>query len=205
MDTHTSERRLHPLMVAAAVSIIIFCGVGIAAISGLIPQVHGSNKDGSEAVTAMPVEALTDAEKPGTGSAKEASPAAAKPHHHVAEASSYKAPACADCGTVVAVNAIAVQGNNSGVGAVGGAVVGGVVGHQFGNGHGKQAMTALGAIGGALAGNEVEKSQRKSTRYDVVVRMADGGTRTISAATPPPFSSGDRVRVTSEGGLVHAN
>lgn len=182
MDTHTSERRLHPLMVAAAVSLIIFCGVGVAAISGLIPQVQGSSKDGSEAVAAMPVEALTDA-----------------------ESSANKAPACSDCGTVVAVNAIAVQGKTNGVGAVGGAVVGGVVGHQFGNGSGKQAMTALGAIGGAVAGNEVEKSQRKSTRYDVVVRMEEGGNRTISATTPPPFSNGDRVRVTSEGGLVHAN
>lgn len=215
MDTHTSERRLHPLMVAAAISIIIFCGVGVAAISGLIPQVYGSKSNAEPVATVSG----TAAETPATVTEKQVASEAAKepvaestappkPHratHRVAEAPAYQAPACYDCGTVVAVNAVAVPGNTSGVGAVGGAVVGGVVGHQFGNGHGKQAMTALGAIGGALAGNAVEKSQRQNTRYDVVVRMQDGGTRTISASTPPPFSSGDRVRIAPDGSLLHAN
>lgn len=179
MDTHSTERRLHPLMVAAALSIIVFCGVGVAAISGLIPQVHGQT------------------DKNGKASTSTSSTAAAE--------TAAVAPVCHDCGSVIAVNSVIVQGDSKGVGAVGGAVVGGVVGHQFGNGSGKKAMTALGAIGGAVAGNAIEKNQRQSTRYDVVVRMEDGRQRTISANTPPPFSKGDKVRLASDGSLLRAD
>ncbi|MGH8494298.1 MAG: glycine zipper 2TM domain-containing protein [Moraxellaceae bacterium] len=205
MDTHNSERRLHPLMMAAAISIIVFCGVGVAAISGLLPMVKGQESPAASEVAIANTSADSSPAK-----AAEAMPAAAletatpvsTPKHHVASVA--KAPSCHSCGTVVAVNAVKVQGTASGVGAVGGAVAGGVVGHQFGKGHGKDAMTVLGAVGGALAGNQVEKTVRTSTRYDVVVRMQDGSTQTISDTTPPPFASGDKVRV-ENGTLAHAN
>ena len=70
-----------------------------------------------------------------------------------------------------------------------GGVLGGVVGHQAGGGSGKTALTVLGAIGGGLAGHEVEKRVRSETVYDVHVRMEDGSTRTfrmigVRQATP---------------------
>jgi uncharacterized protein YcfJ len=58
----------------------------------------------------------------------------------------------------------------------------GVVGHQVGGGNGKTAMTVLGAIGGGLAGHEVEKRVRSETRYDVKVRMEDGSSRVFHQA-----------------------
>ena len=46
----------------------------------------------------------------------------------------------------------------SGAGAVIGGVLGGVVGNQFGHGLGRAAMTGVGAAGGAIAGNNVERN-----------------------------------------------
>jgi len=41
-------------------------------------------------------------------------------------------------------------------------------------------MTVIGAAGGGMAGNEVEKRHNASTRYQLRIRMADGSTRTIT-------------------------
>ncbi len=89
---------------------------------------------------------------------------------------------CTSCGVVESVNAVQQQGQATGLGAVAGGVLGGVVGHQMGGGHGKTAMTALGAIGGVLAGNEVEKRARSETLFNVQVRMEDGSTRVFQQA-----------------------
>jgi outer membrane lipoprotein SlyB len=206
MDNPSSPSRLHPLVIAATVSIILFCGVGIAAITGLLP--HAKSDEAPVAAVNADAASAPDAkagakEVPAVPEArKEVSVAAAPVHRHVekrvAEYTPPPAPVCYECGTVMSVETVQVQGDTNGVGAVGGAVVGGVVGHQFGNGKGKTALTALGAIGGALAGNQVEKTQRRSTRYDVAVRMEDGSSRTVSYTTVPPFSSGDRVRVSGD-------
>ncbi len=113
------------------------------------------------------------------------------------------APTCWNCGTVSSVDAQTVAGQASGLGAVGGAILGGVAGHQFGKGDGKKAMTAVGAIGGALAGNAIEKNQRQTQSYQVNVRMEDGSTQSFNYNSPPPFSSGDRVKV-ENGELIRA-
>ena len=89
---------------------------------------------------------------------------------------------CATCGTVEAVNSVQEKGEGTGMGAVAGGVLGGVVGHQVGGGNGKTAMTVIGALGGGLAGHEVEKRIRSETHYDVKVRMEDGSTRVFRQA-----------------------
>ncbi len=86
---------------------------------------------------------------------------------------------CTSCGVVESVSAVQQKGQGTGLGAVAGGVLGGVVGHQVGGGNGKTAMTVLGAIGGGLAGNEVEKRARAETMFDVQVRMEDGSMRTF--------------------------
>jgi outer membrane lipoprotein SlyB len=89
---------------------------------------------------------------------------------------------CATCGVVESVSAVQRKGQGTGLGAVAGGVLGGVVGHQMGGGNGKTALTVLGAVGGGLAGNEVEKRARAETSYNVRVRMEDGSLRTIERA-----------------------
>src|SRR4029453_5664936 len=82
---------------------------------------------------------------------------AADKHKPVAEVHGVKlASVCNGCGVVSNTHTQTPKGKASGVGAGGGAGAGGVVGHQFGGGSGKTAMTALGAVGGGLAGNEIE-------------------------------------------------
>jgi outer membrane lipoprotein SlyB len=78
-----------------------------------------------------------------------------------------------------------------------------VLGHQVGNGRGKDAATVLGAVGGAYAGHQVEKSQRKSVSYEVSVRMDDGTRQTIHLKEQPAWREGDRVRLV-DGALVSA-
>jgi outer membrane lipoprotein SlyB len=87
---------------------------------------------------------------------------------------------CNHCGVVESVTPVAVQGQNTGIGAVAGGVLGGVVGNQVGKGGGNTAATVLGAIGGGVAGHEIEKRQRTDTVYRVKVRMDDGSTKTFT-------------------------
>jgi len=124
--------------------------------------------------------------------------AAAKPAHPAAPATGatpapsqgqWNAPSatttaalCATCGVIESVTAVQKKGQGTGLGVVAGGVLGGVVGHQVGGGNGKTAMTVLGAIGGGLAGNEVEKRARSETVFDVRVRMEDGSTRVFQRA-----------------------
>ncbi|NPT36210.1 glycine zipper 2TM domain-containing protein [Paraburkholderia xenovorans] len=108
---------------------------------------------------------------------------------------------CSTCGTVEAISAVRQEGHGTGIGAVGGAVAGGVVGNQFGSGGGRTAMTILGALGGGLAGNSVEKHIRSTTSYSVRVRMENGKMRYFTYHEAPPFQQGQRVRV-ENGTLV---
>jgi outer membrane lipoprotein SlyB len=108
-----------------------------------------------------------------------------------------RAALCKSCGVVEGVRAVERKGEGSGVGAVAGGVVGAVVGNQMGGGSGKAAMTVLGAIGGGVAGNEIEKRHKATTVYDVRVRMDDGTLRSFTSATAP--TPGAPVTVTDTG------
>ncbi len=110
------------------------------------------------------------------------------------------AAACAQCGVVESVQAVKLKGEASGVGAVAGGVLGGVVGNQFGSGNGRAAMTVLGAVGGGVAGHEVEKNVKSKTVFNVRLRMDDGTTRTLQQAQAPAV--GARVQV--EGTTLRA-
>ena len=105
------------------------------------------------------------------------------------------AESCLNCGVVEAINPVEVKGNGSYVGKVAGGVVGAIIGSQIGHGSGRTAAQIAGAVGGAVAGNEIEKRTRTTTHYEVVVRLASGGTQTISYASTPPVTVGQRVRV----------
>ena len=103
-------------------------------------------------------------------------------------------PVCAHCGTVESVTPIAQEGKPSGMGAVAGAVLGGLLGNQFGGGDGKTLATIGGVLGGAYAGNTVEKRMNQQTQYRVTVRMDDGSTRSVESGNPS-FGVGARVSV----------
>jgi outer membrane lipoprotein SlyB len=110
---------------------------------------------------------------------------------------------CATCGVVSATRVETRKGEGGAVGAVGGAVVGGVLGHQVGGGNGKTAMTVLGAVGGGLAGNAVEKKVKETKVWSTTVTHKDGSTKTYEAGSDPGLREGDVVRI-EEGHPVRA-
>lgn len=126
--------------------------------------------------------------------ATQAAAPVAKPVHKLAAAPKpAAAPVCRDCGVVESVRTITKKGEASGVGAVAGGVLGAAVGNQMGKGNGRTAMTVLGAVGGGVAGNEVEKRTKSTTVHEVRVRMDDGSVRTIEQAGSA--QAGERVLI----------
>lgn len=104
------------------------------------------------------------------------------------------APVCVDCGKVIAVNRIELNGDGSLVGTAAGGVLGAVVGSQIGQGNGRTAAGVAGAIGGALLGREIERRTSKKVHFEVLTRLDNGGQRTASFEDTPAFKVGDVVR-----------
>lgn len=174
---------LYPTLLIAAIAVIIFSVLGIAAMTGYLPSALSKSGPGagSEAATKN-----GPAEKPGKS--------------RLAAGGS---TSCADCGVVESVRAVESKGQGSGLGAVTGGVIGGLLGNQIGGGGGRTAMTVVGAGAGAYAGHEIEKNVNKSISYQVRVRMNDGTHRTFYERSQPAVAVGQKVRVTS-GGVVAA-
>jgi outer membrane lipoprotein SlyB len=59
--------------------------------------------------------------------------------------------------------------------------------------------TIAGAAGGAYAGNEIEKNQKKQSYWAVAIRMDNGATRNFTYTSKPAVNEGERVRLV-EGG-----
>jgi outer membrane lipoprotein SlyB len=194
----------------AGIALTLFCGVGIAAFMGWIPNSigGGSDKTALASPPASPAPTVVVAPKAAaTVPAKVAQPhpvAVGVVPAPVAPVHVASNTACAECGVIESVHEVDVKGRGgSGVGVVGGAVVGGLLGNQVGAGRGKDLMTVVGAVGGAVAGNEVEKRVKTTKSYSVTVRMSDGSSRVISEAGLPSWRTGDKVRLVN--GVIQSN
>ncbi|MGE8617593.1 MAG: glycine zipper 2TM domain-containing protein [Achromobacter spanius] len=216
MNTSTriqnSRSGLHPLVAAAAIAVIVMCAVGVAAVMGWLPSPSANPHADTPVVEAGP-EGANLAPAPGSQpvpqqaqQAQQSAPQTQQARPASASAPRAQAPApakqaCQSCGVVETIRQVQVPVKDNSdhlVGTIGGGVVGGVVGNQFGGGSGKTALTVLGAVGGALAGREVERNIRQQqtvTHYELTVRMSDGSARQFRSAQPFAFASGDHVRV----------
>lgn len=228
MDNDLQPRRMHPLIAAAAGSIVVVSLLGVAAITGVLPSAKSTN--GPAPTSDNSQYALTPPQTPPTAAqqaqqSQQAQQQQAQQAEYAQQQAAQRAPApspsqpsyaqqsappaqqqaatCSTCGTVQSVQPIRTQGHATGLGAVGGAVAGGLIGNQFGAGNGRTAMTVVGALGGGLAGNEVEKNVRSDTVYRVYVRMDTGKTRYWTYQQAPGVQPGDRVRLENNG-LVRA-
>lgn len=211
-----SAKRIHPLVAAAAVSIIVVSLVGVAAITGVIPTSNSAPTPDSQMAAADRQEAdarnqdatVTPA---ANGGSKETAQQQDKLSHKAKAETKYQqkdsdnntsanvaqAPAiCESCGVVESVRTVerAAQ-KGSGLGAAAGAVLGGVLGHQVGGGNGRKLATVAGAVGGGFAGNEIEKRNNTNITYEVRVRMENGNTRTFTPSAQPDWRAGDHVRI----------
>jgi outer membrane lipoprotein SlyB len=206
-----TQSRTNPLIAAAAIAVIIFSAVGVGVMTGFIPSSSSKTTEAqapvkAEAAAPQPAARQTQPAAPAPRKTVSEAPKKAPPSEPVRVASAPPAPpaaprVCANCGTVEAVNAIQQQGEGSGIGAVAGGVAGALLGNQIGGGSGRKIATVAGAAGGAYAGHQIEKHVKSTKRYDVVVRMDDGSTRTFPYENEPPFRAGSKVKVV-EGALV---
>lgn len=180
MQTQTTNSR-NTMLWVVGIAIILFCGVGIAAIMGWIPT---SMAGGSSSVAATPTPkaaVATTAAKTHTAPVQVASNTPAR-------------SVCVDCGVVESTRDMSENGKTTGIGGISGAVVGGVLGHQVGGGRGKDLATVAGVVGGALAGNAIEKRVGATSSYEVTVRLENGSSR-VFTETNPTWRTGDRVRI----------
>jgi hypothetical protein len=167
MNIEPTHKRIHPLVAVAAAAVTLFSLVGIAAITGVLPNSHGSVPEGG--ITSMqaneaqpqPVVQEMASDKP---SSKTLLPKAAR--HTSAGNTSVATDETGQRNTAPVAQAPApvaqkAAPHNSPVGIGVGAVVGGVLGNQVGSGDGKTLATILGAVGGGYVGNEIAKKNQQ--------------------------------------------
>lgn len=212
----TPKSGLHPLLLIAAVAVILFCAVGTAAIMGWLPK-SNANADLPPAVAGQlaPGEQAPPSNQQASAQSTQQAPlqlAAANAPLREAERAPDRAPepqaaapaVCKNCGVVTSVRIIEHRPQGSGVGAAGGAILGGILGNQVGGGHGRQLATVAGAVGGAVAGNQIEGHMKTTHSWQVTVRMDNGAKRTFNHSTQPAWREGDEVKVI-DGKLRSAN
>jgi len=187
MDVIKSPSRIHPLLATAAVAVTLVSLVGVAAITGLLPN---SN---SAVTPAQIVSASADTSQnnpqPASNTRQTQTPA-----RNMESPVPAVAAICNNCGEVSAIRAVQHTPKASGVGVVAGAVLGGILGNQIGSGNGRTLATVAGAGAGGYAGNEVEKNSRTTTSYVVEVRMDNGKIRSFPQSGEG-WRVGDQVRV----------
>ncbi len=196
--TAISKSNLHPLIVAAAVAVVLVSGLGAAALMGWLPP-SSANQNAQVQLgangQAVPQAGANGKAVPQVGNSSYRPTA---PAHHARQPEPIAAPnpaRCAACGVIETVNEVATRGQGTGLGVVGGAVVGGLLGNQVGDGRGRDLATIAGAIGGAVAGNKIEGNVRASHSYTISVRLNDGSMRTFHQSEQPGWHAGDHVRI----------
>lgn len=212
-----------PFVIAASIAVIVFSIVGIGAFTGLIPGRASKTEPPAAAAPAQTAEipappaeskpaAVTEKAKPAQqeSTARPAykpsseRPAAKPARTRETAAAENKAPAnvCSNCGVITAIRTIEQAGEGSGLGAIAGGVAGALLGSQIGSGRGRDVATIAGAVGGGYAGHQVEKKVKTTKHYEIIVRMDDGGSRTMLQETEPAFAIGEKVKII-DGALVH--
>ncbi len=186
---------LYPTLLIAGISVIIASLLGIAAMTGLLPQAQ------SQPAVTVAATGMADPEHQAARQAPKKD-AAAKSSAQRAGNAKTAATRCKDCGVVESVRVMERKGEGSGVGAVAGGVDGGILGNQVGGGSGRTAMTVVGAGAGAYAGHEIEKNLKRNATYEIRVRMDDHSIRTFHSDNPD-VGVGQRITV-RDGRLVDA-
>lgn len=165
--------RPHPVMLAAAVSVITFSLLGVGTVTGLIPSAD-SKRSGSPEETKVSDE-----------HAFNATDAARKPAYQTQ---------CSNCGVIDAIRTIQMDGNAHGVGSV-------PSGNLGGNSDAMTLMERVGGAFAGRPKEKTEKTADRHTIYRVTVRMDDGSFRTVSQSHAPSMAVGGKVRIVS-GSLV---
>lgn len=199
METNKTPNRIHPLMAAAAVGVLLVSLTGVAAMTGLLPTSHSTpNLMMSSSTQENGESSKTAANTTDDSPSKSTSGITHQPTTHTSSnsyAQHEQAAVCHSCGKVESIQVVQQQAKPSGLGVAAGAVVGGLLGNQVGAGNGRALSTVAGAVGGGFAGNEIEKRTHTTTSFQVHVRMEDGQLRTFPTSSQNSWRVGDHVKV----------
>jgi outer membrane lipoprotein SlyB len=109
-------------------------------------------------------------------------------------------PGCERCATIESIRPVTVKDQWAPLGTVsaspqgsGAAPPSGVTMVQIGPGFSNQGTVLIGAAGGAAY--RTRPSQLNATRWEIVLRMDAGGSRSVTQNYEPMLRAGDRVRV----------
>lgn len=195
--TSASKSRTHPMLIVAGAAVVLVSLTGTAALMGWLPSSTGANAGTAASALASPAVPALAAQQAAVHVAHQHAAAAPVTYRQTRAEPMRRDQAlvCQNCGTVESIREVTTRGDSNGLGAAGGAVVGGLLGNQVGGGHGREAMTVVGAIGGAFAGNQIEKQAKATLSYETTVRMNNGSSRTVGQAAQPDWHDGDRVRI----------
>jgi uncharacterized protein YcfJ len=160
MEMNQTSKRIHPLMAGAAVSVMLVSLLGIAAITGVLPNSHGTTAAETARTTALapviaPVSAPAQQVATNPAVRNEGADHNTVVHHHPVKHA--QAETGQQSSQAPASRQPAPVARNSPIGIGVGAVVGGLLGNQVGGGNGKTLATIAGAVGGGYVGNEVAK------------------------------------------------
>ncbi len=104
-------------------------------------------------------------------------------------------------GTIEQINGVQLASNHhQGVGAVVGGLAGLGIGSLIGAGTGRDVAMVLGTVGGALAGNEIQKKHdQPMPGQQVIVRTSSGVLVAITQPVNPGLRVGQRVYIEGNG------
>jgi outer membrane lipoprotein SlyB len=104
-------------------------------------------------------------------------------------------------GTIEQITPVQIQSNqHQGVGAVVGGLAGLGIGSLIGGGTGRDVAMVLGTVGGALAGNEVQKRHdRPVSGEQIIVRTTSGVLVSVTQPAGAALRVGQRVYIEGSG------
>jgi len=104
-------------------------------------------------------------------------------------------------GVIEQITDIQLKSNHHpGVGAVVGGIAGLGLGSLFGGGTGRDVAMVLGTLGGAVAGNEVQKKYDKPVPgQQIIVRMSNDVLVSVTQPVNPSLSKGQKVYIEGSG------
>ena len=104
-------------------------------------------------------------------------------------------------GVIEQIESTQIQSNHhQGVGAVVGGLAGLGLGSLIGGGTGRDVAMVLGAVGGAVAGNEVQKKKDAPTPgQQIIVRTTSGVLVSVTQPVVPGLHTGEKVYIEGNG------
>jgi outer membrane lipoprotein SlyB len=103
--------------------------------------------------------------------------------------------------TVLSVRPVAIDGNQSGVGAAAGGVVGGISGASVGGRREAAVVGVLVAIVGAVVGNAIERSATREDAVEYLLQLKNGERRAlVQGKGEEVMAAGDPVILVTTGG-----